>query len=82
MRLGLQAVRECRSSLESLMKAHGMLASDATVNVNIDARKQVLTRLSRFSESELRALARGESLPALTGEIGTTIRDENDPITA
>lgn len=57
------------------MKAHGMLAPDATVNVNIDARKQVPMTLSRVTESELRAIARGEPLPALTGEIGTTIRD-------
>ncbi len=67
-RLGLQAVRECRSSLELLMKAHGMLAPDTTVNVNIDSRKQVLTTLSRFSESELRAIARGEPLAALTAK--------------
>ena len=35
-----------------------MLAPDATVNVNIDARKQVLTTLSRLGESEPRAIAR------------------------
>ena len=58
-RLALQALRECRSSLELLMRAHGMLAPDATVNVQVDARRQSLALVAKLSEDELRALARG-----------------------
>lgn len=52
-RLGLQAVRECRSSLELLMKAHGVPAPDAAVNVNIDARRQQVAFFDKLPESTL-----------------------------
>jgi hypothetical protein len=57
-RLALQALRECRSSLELLMRAHGMLQPDGTT-VNIDARRQSVELFAKLSIEELRALARG-----------------------
>jgi hypothetical protein len=44
------------------MKAHRMLAPDATVNVQIDARKQSVAFFAKLTEEDLRALARGESV--------------------
>jgi hypothetical protein len=71
-RLGLQAVRECRSSLELLMKAHGMLAPDAAVNVNIDARRQSIELTGKLSTEFLRRVAARdpEALAVLTGGNG------------
>ena len=59
-RLGLNAVRECRSSLELLMKAHGMLAPEAAVNVNIDARRLEVAFFDKLPESTVRALVKGD----------------------
>ena len=62
-RLALQALRECRSSLELLMRAHGMLQPDGSVV--IDARRQTLiANVAELSVNELRALAGGQ----LTGD--------------
>jgi hypothetical protein len=59
-RLALQALRECRSSLELLMRAHGMLQPDGSVV--IDARRQTLiANVAELSVEELRALAAGHA---------------------
>ncbi len=59
-RLALQALRECRSSLELLMRAHGMLQPDGSVV--IDARRQTpIANVAEFSVEELRALAAGHA---------------------
>ena len=60
-RLALQALRECRSSLELLMRAHGMLQPDGATT--IDARRQSVELFAKLSIDELRALARGHSEP-------------------
>jgi len=68
-KLALAAVREVRSSLEVLMRVHGLLAPDSSVVVNVDARRLSAT-LDALSVDELRALARGVPLPppAIEGE--------------
>jgi hypothetical protein len=85
-RLALQAVDRARASMETMMRATGMIGGDVTVTV--DARTQIATKLASFSESELRAIAAGElvsdavaapikrALP--TSEKGTDFRDQTD----
>ncbi|MGA9018016.1 MAG: hypothetical protein WB438_03655 [Candidatus Cybelea sp.] len=53
-RLALQALRECRSSLELLMRAHGMLQPDGATT--IDNRTQILS-FKELTTDELRSLA-------------------------
>lgn len=70
-RLALQAVRETRSSLELLMKAHGLLTPESAVTVNIDARRAFDAKLADLSAEELRALAYGKPIalpPTIEGE--------------
>jgi len=54
-RLAFQALRECRSSLELLMRAHGMLQPDGATS--IDNRTQLLS-FKELTTDELRNLAR------------------------
>lgn len=61
-RLALQAVDRARSSLETMMRATGLIGGDASVTVQIDARRQVMANLARLTEAELRALATGSSI--------------------
>jgi hypothetical protein len=42
------------------MKAHGMLAPEAAVNVNIDARRQQVAFFEKLPESSVRALVKGD----------------------
>lgn len=74
-RLALSAVREVRSSLELVMKAHGMLTPDNAVSVNlvIDQRRQAQALLAKLDIEELRALARGASIGS---ESGTMLADQ------
>ncbi|MGB8151232.1 MAG: hypothetical protein WCE97_08590 [Candidatus Cybelea sp.] len=58
-RLGLMAVDRARASLNQLLKVHGLLQPDGAVNVNVDARKQVVQVLANLGEDELRALVAG-----------------------
>lgn len=62
-RLALQAVREVRSSLELVMKAHGMLTSEAAITINVDARRAFDAKLADLTAEELRAIAYGKPLP-------------------
>ena len=62
-KLALAAVREVRSSLEVLMRVHGLLAPDSSVVVNVDARKLTAT-LDQLSLEQLKALLP----PAIEGE--------------
>jgi hypothetical protein len=80
-RTALVALREARDGLALLMKTAGMLAGDAGSTV-IDNRKQVFQILGKLTEDELRAIAAGKPVAALTGEIGTPIRDAESPIPA
>lgn len=50
------------SSLEQLMKVHGLLRPDGAINVNVDARKQVVQVLANLGEDELRALVAGGAM--------------------
>ncbi len=54
-RLGLQAIRETRSSLELLMRAYGLLAPDNSVTINASSLQ--FANVSALSVAELRALA-------------------------
>jgi len=62
-RLALQALRECRSSLELLMKAHGMLAGDTSTTI-LDQRRQSIQLFAKLDEATLRKLAAGETIDA------------------
>lgn len=78
-RLALSAVREVRSSLELVMKAHGMLSPENAVSVNVvvDQRRQAAALLSKFSEDELRAIARGQPIgEGGAHKVGTEFRDQ------
>ncbi len=78
-RLALHALRECRSSLELLMRAHGMLASDGAV-VNIDARRQSIDLFAKLDEATLRRLAAGKiDLEALPGQVIDAVAVEVTP---
>jgi hypothetical protein len=67
-RLALMAVDRARASLETMMRATGLIGGDGTtINVAIDARRQLDANLGKLSVDELRALARGEQ-PAIEGE--------------
>jgi hypothetical protein len=59
-RLALQAVDRARSSLETMMRATGLIGGDATVTVNVDYGKQVVQLFESFPETTVRALQRGE----------------------
>lgn len=59
-RLALQAVDRARSSLETMMRATGMIGGDGAVTVQIDARRQLMANLAELSVDELRrAIAAG-----------------------
>jgi hypothetical protein len=64
-----------RSSLELVMRAHGMLQPDTAVTIQVDARRQVMTTLAKLTEDELRAIATGKPMSELVDEIGAPLRD-------
>jgi hypothetical protein len=74
-RLALQAVDRARAAMDTMMRATGLSGGDQ-VNINVDARTIAATKVAAFSEAELRLLAEGKPIPALTGgKIGTPLRD-------
>jgi hypothetical protein len=74
-RLALQAVDRARAAMDTMMRATGLIGGDQ-VNINVDARTIAATKVAAFSEAELRLLAEGKPIPALTGgKIGTPLRD-------
>jgi hypothetical protein len=58
-RLALQAVDRARSSLETMMRATGLIGGDSQFTVQIDARQQPMANLAGLSTDELKALATG-----------------------
>jgi len=61
-RTALAALREARDGLALLMRASGMLAPDASVNIAIDQRRQSVALMAGLSEADLRALVRQSTL--------------------
>jgi hypothetical protein len=71
-RLALQAVDRTRSSLEQLMKVHGLLAPEGGSTTIIDARRQSIELTGKLSTEFLRRVAARdpEALAVLTGDSG------------
>lgn len=67
-KIALAALREARDGLQLLMRAAGMLNEASQVTVAIDARRQQMAILARLSEDDLRAIARGEQVPATNAD--------------
>lgn len=59
-RLALQAVDRARASMETMMRATGVLGGDGQVTVNLDARKLAFASLAQIPESFIRRLAAGD----------------------
>lgn len=53
-RLALQGLDRVRTSLDQLLKVHGLLVPDGAAQF-VDARRQTIAVLGRFSSEELRA---------------------------
>lgn len=60
-RLALQAVDRARSSLETMMRATGLIGGDGQVTVNVDARKVAFERLARLPDDFIRRVSDGDS---------------------
>ena len=71
-RLGLQAQRELRESLNLCMRAVGMLSDGNTINVNVDQRKQYAEFLGQFNEDAVRALQR-DRCPHCDGSLAAAL---------
>jgi hypothetical protein len=66
--------------MDMMMRATGLIGGE--VNINVDARTIAATKVASFSDAELRLLAEGKPIPALSPsrEIGTEIREKTDLI--
>ncbi|HEY2474093.1 MAG TPA: hypothetical protein VGI19_04760 [Candidatus Cybelea sp.] len=64
-RTALSGLDRVRSSLEMLMKVHGLLQADGASSTFIDARKQQVQILGKLTLEELRAIASGVPLAVL-----------------
>lgn len=67
-RTALSALKEARDGLALLMRIAGMLAPEAASTTIVDQRRQVVTVLSKLTEDELRAIARGQSVMTLPAD--------------
>lgn len=59
-RLSLIAVDRARLALEVLMRAHGMLAPDAAVTVNVDQRKLAIATLAALPTDFVERMSKGD----------------------
>jgi hypothetical protein len=70
-RLALQAVDRARASMETMMRATGMIGGEQ-VNIHVDARTQVAAKLAPYSDLELRLIAEGKPIPERTRQLDAT----------
>jgi hypothetical protein len=75
-RLALQGLDRVRTSLEQLLKVHGLLVPDNGATY-VDARRQTVQLLAGLSESELRSIAAGRPIDALDAA-ESTLADAHD----